>query len=65
MVQQLLVGQGLPVTEASRYTALGRTPLDELWLVQNLEIHAHSCLKVIKDILHLLYQDIVSVINLL
>jgi hypothetical protein len=55
----------LPIIEASRYTTLGRTPLDELWFVQNLEIHTHSCLKEIKEILPLLYQDTVSVINLL
>jgi hypothetical protein len=65
MVQQPLVGQGLLIVEASRYTKLCRTTLDELWLVQNLEIHAYICLKEIKEILPFLYQDTVSVINLL
>ena len=50
MVQQPLVGQGLLIIEASRYATFGRIPLDELWLVQNLEIHAHSYLKEINPL---------------
>jgi len=65
MVQQPQVGHDILIIEASRHTTLRRTPLDELWLVQNLEMYAHSCFKEIKESLPLLCQDTISVINLL